>query len=154
MTDLLFAITSPKPIAGRSPLPVRPLFSFHAGARAILLPQYDPGASPDQGGPAEWMSDLPAGSAAPAGAAGRCPPSSLRLTGALGLAGRVRAGRRHAALGLAGKSDSEIYRFRFPHPDEEAGRGEVQPKSSLPWSTPWRVLIVSDGWLVSWSRVW
>jgi len=121
-------------------------FRFMPGARAILLPQYDPGASPDQGGPAEWMSDLPAGSAAPAGARWALPAlfaSPDRARWALLAESGLAAG--HAALGLAGKSDSEIYRFRFPHPDEEAGRGDVQPKSSLPWSTPWRVLIVSDG---------
>jgi len=62
----------------------------------------------------------------------------------LGVAGRIRAGRWSCALGLAGKSDSEIYRFRFPHPDEEAGHGDAQPSSTLPWSTPWRVVIMSD----------
>ncbi|MGB8298507.1 MAG: glycoside hydrolase family 97 N-terminal domain-containing protein [Polyangia bacterium] len=121
-------------------------FRFMSGARAILLPQSEPGAAQNQGATAEWMADLPAGTAPPAGTHWSLPalfasPDKARwvLLAESGLA----AG--HAALGLAGKADGEIYRLRFPHPDEEAGRGEVQPKSSLPWSTPWRVLIVSDG---------
>jgi Glycoside hydrolase 97. len=121
-------------------------FRFMSGARAILLPQYDPGASREQGGPAEWMTDVPAGSAAPAGARWALPAlfaSPDRARWALLAESGLAAG--HAALGLAGKVDGDIYRLRFPHPDEEAGRGEVQPKSSLPWSTPWRVVIVSDG---------
>ena len=121
-------------------------FRFMPDARAVLLPQYDPGASRDPDGAAEWMTDLPAGTAAPAAARWALPAlfaSPDRARWALLAESGLVAG--HAALGLAGKSDNEIYRFRFPHPDEEAGRGEVQPKSALPWSTPWRVVIVSDG---------
>jgi len=120
-------------------------FRFVPAARAILLPQFDPGAGQGEGGRAEWVTDLPAGTAAPAGAGWALPAlfaladrSHWALLAESGLA----AG--HAALGLAVKSDSEIYRLRFPHPDENAGRGEVQPGAALPWSTPWRVAILSD----------
>ena len=120
-------------------------FRFMPAARATLLPQYDPGASQGQDGQAEWVSDLPAGGAAPAGAGWALPALFASADGshwALLAESGLAAG--HAALGLAAKSNNEIYRLRFPHPDEEAGRGDVQPKSTLPWSTPWRVVIMSD----------
>ncbi len=120
-------------------------FRFVPAARATLLPQYDPGTSLGEGGSAEWVTDLPAGTAAPAGARWALPALFASADGACwALLAESGLAAGHAALGLAGKSDSEIYRFRFPHPDEEAGHGDAQPSSTLPWSTPWRVVIMSD----------
>ncbi len=121
-------------------------FRFLPAARAILLPQYQPGASQAEGGPAEWLTDVPAGTAAPAGAGWALPALFASADGAhWALLAESGLAAGHAALGLAAKSDGEIYRFHFPHPDEEAGRGDVQPNSTLPWSSPWRVVILSDG---------
>ncbi len=121
-------------------------FRFMPAAHATMLPQYQPGASPAEGGPAEWVTDLPAGTAAPAGASWELPALFASADGAhWALLAESGLAAGHAALGLAAKSDNEIYRFRFPHPDEEAGRGDVQPSFTLPWSSPWRVVIVSDG---------
>jgi hypothetical protein len=120
-------------------------FRFLPGARATLLPQFDPGASQGEGGPAEWVGDVPAGRAAPAGASWALPALFASADGShWALLAEAGLAAGHAALGLAAKSDNEIYRVRFPHPDEEAGRGDVQPRSALPWSTPWRVAIMSD----------
>ena len=121
-------------------------FRFVPAARAILLPEYEPGASRGAGGSADWMTDVPAGTAAPTGAGWALPALFASADGARwALLAESGLAAGHAALGLAAKSDGEIYRFRFPHPDEEAGRGEVRSTSSLPWSTPWRVVILSDG---------
>jgi hypothetical protein len=121
-------------------------FRFVTAARAILLPQYQPGASQAESGQAEWLTDVPAGTPAPAGATWALPALFASADGAhWALLAESGLAAGHAALGLAAKSEGEIYRFRFPHPDEEAGRGDVQPNSTLPWSSPWRVVIVSDG---------
>jgi hypothetical protein len=120
-------------------------FRFMPAARTILLPEYEPGASRGEGGPAEWMIDVPAGTAVPAGTRWALPALFASADGARwALLAESGLAAGNAALGLAAKSDGEIYRFRFPHPDEEAGRGEVQPTSTLPWSTPWRVVILTD----------
>ena len=37
-----------------------------------------------------------------------------------------------------------LYQIRFPDPDEGHGQGVVEPSSSSPWSTPWRVVLVAD----------
>jgi len=118
-------------------------FRFMPAARATLLPQHDPGAG--ERNSAEWVTDLPAGTAAAAGTRWALPAlfaSPDRSHWALLAESGLATGQ--AALGLAAKTDGEIYRFRFPHPDEEMGRGDVQPRSALPWSTPWRVVITSD----------
>lgn len=36
------------------------------------------------------------------------------------------------------------YRIVPPHPGEGLGVGEVLPRSSLPWQTPWRVMVIGD----------
>jgi len=120
-------------------------FRFAPGTRATLLPQYAPGTSQSLG---EWMTDLPAGTAAPAGAGWALPALFSSADGARwALLAESGLAAGNAVFGLAGKTDDEIYRFRFPHPDEEAGRGDVQPHSTLPlatpWATPWRVMILS-----------
>jgi len=120
-------------------------FRFMPGARVTLLPLFAPGVGQAEGGLGEWITDLPAGTAAPTGAGWALPALFSAADGAYwALLAESGLAAGHAALGLAGKSDDEIYRFRFPHPDEEAGQGDVQPHSSLPWSTPWRVVILSD----------
>ena len=45
---------------------------------------------------------------------------------------------------LAQIAPDGIYRIRFPDPAENRGIGSAQPSSSLPWTMPWRVVIVGD----------
>ncbi|MFW6067174.1 MAG: glycoside hydrolase family 97 catalytic domain-containing protein [Myxococcota bacterium] len=45
---------------------------------------------------------------------------------------------------LAGDPVDAVYRIRFPSEEEGRGVGEVQPTSTRPWTTPWRVIIVGD----------
>ena len=35
--------------------------------------------------------------------------------------------------------------MRFPDAEEGLGTGAVEPSSTLPWTLPWRVVIVGDG---------
>lgn len=37
-----------------------------------------------------------------------------------------------------------IYKTRFPAPGDGLGTGNVRPSSNLPWSSPWRAIIVSQ----------
>jgi hypothetical protein len=43
---------------------------------------------------------------------------------------------------LASEAPDALYRIRFPEPGEGNGTGSVQPVSTLPWATPWRVVVV------------
>ena len=37
-----------------------------------------------------------------------------------------------------------VYRIKFPDPKEGLGVGKAEPESTLPWTMPWRVVIVGD----------
>lgn len=116
-------------------------FRMAEGLRAAMLPVFDPGAF----GSAEWMLGLEVGTAAPVGAGWALPALFSSAEGtrwALLAESGVSPG--HALMGLSAKPEGTLYRLRFPHPDEEAGQGAIQPSGVLPWSTPWRVVIMSD----------
>ncbi len=37
-----------------------------------------------------------------------------------------------------------LYRLRFPNPKDAEGYGEVKPTSALPWTMPWRTIIIGS----------
>jgi len=45
---------------------------------------------------------------------------------------------------LAQNAPAGAYRIAFPDPGEGRGVGKAQPESALPWTMPWRVVIVGD----------
>jgi alpha-glucosidase len=45
---------------------------------------------------------------------------------------------------LAADAPGGVYRIKFPDPKEGLGVGAVEPVSTLPWTLPWRVVIVGD----------
>jgi alpha-glucosidase len=45
---------------------------------------------------------------------------------------------------LAATASGGIYRLSFPDSKEGLGVGAVEPSSSLPWTLPWRVVVVGD----------
>lgn len=45
---------------------------------------------------------------------------------------------------LAARAPRAVYRVTFPDGDEGLGVGDVQPSSTLPWTLPWRVVIIGD----------
>jgi hypothetical protein len=45
---------------------------------------------------------------------------------------------------LGADSSEGVYRVVFPDPKEGLGVGAVQPVSTIPWSLPWRVVVVGD----------
>ena len=52
---------------------------------------------------------------------------------------------RYCAARLAHESADGVYRIAFPHPEEHRGPDDpVAPQITLPFESPWRVLIVGD----------
>jgi alpha-glucosidase len=45
---------------------------------------------------------------------------------------------------LAQSSPGGVYRIKLPDPKEGLGVGKAEPESTLPWTMPWRVVIVGD----------
>jgi alpha-glucosidase len=117
-------------------------FRMAEGLRATLLPAFEPGTGVAS---AEWMMDLAVGTPAPTGASWALPALFSSADGSRwALLAESGVAPGHAIMGLAAKSDGGLYRLRFPHPDEESGRGAIHSSGALPWSTPWRVIIMSD----------
>lgn len=50
----------------------------------------------------------------------------------------------YCASHLAAESPNGVYRIAFPDPAETKGIGDVAPKSTLPWTMPWRVVMIGD----------
>ena len=81
----------------------------------------------------------------------RADARGLGLPGALPgrrrprVAAHHRGGRRRAPTRprrLDPQPSGGVYRVRLPEPGEGLGVGAVEPSSRLPWTLPWRVLIV------------
>jgi alpha-glucosidase len=45
---------------------------------------------------------------------------------------------------LSNASDSAVYKLAFPNPRDGRGMGESAPTISLPWKSPWRVIIMGS----------
>ena len=52
--------------------------------------------------------------------------------------------KNYTGCRLSRKSENGLYSLRFPDPQEGNRKGHPKPKSSLPWQTPWRVIMVGD----------
>lgn len=53
-------------------------------------------------------------------------------------------GRNYAGTRLSNEWRSTEYRVSFPDPLEHFQGGPVAPESRLPWTTPWRLIVVGD----------
>ena len=45
---------------------------------------------------------------------------------------------------LAADAPDGVYQVAFPDPEEGLGVGEIHPRSTLPWTMPWRVVAIAD----------
>lgn len=64
--------------------------------------------------------------------------------GAWALLSETGLGRSYCGCRLASNSPDGEYRIAFPDPREVFPGGPVNPESTLPWATPWRILVVGD----------
>jgi hypothetical protein len=52
--------------------------------------------------------------------------------------------RNYCASKLSNVVDKEKYKLKFPDPKDGNGQGEALPTISLPWKSPWRVIIMGS----------
>lgn len=92
-----------------------------------------------------FRNGIPAGTAAP-GEAGWCLPALFRARDGkhwLLLAESAVDGT-YCGTRLQPSAPHGLYRIRFPQAGEGNGVGDVCPQSTLPWNTPWRVILVAE----------
>lgn len=87
----------------------------------------------------EWIAGTPS----PSGA-GWVYPGLFRSGDTWLLVSETGLGRNYAATRLRGTWRSPEYRVGFPGPLEHFQNGPVTPESTLPWETPWRLIVIGD----------
>lgn len=114
------------------------------GSRGFMLP-YDLPGMYTPGYEAFWQSDIEAGTAAPPMTAGWCMPALFRTPEDhwLLLAETDLDGTYFGAH-LGPMAPSSVYRIALPEAGEANALGTVNPSSTLPWQTPWRVVIAGS----------
>lgn len=117
-------------------------FAVPAGSTGWLQPQQPV----HRYGPAyeDFYNQVPVGTAAPAvdgwafPALFRTPGGPWLLISESGFDGG------YCGTHLVAQAPGGVYRIAFPDPKEGMGVGAAQPSSPLPWTLPWRVVIVGD----------
>ena len=119
-------------------------FTIASGSRGWLLPHQQAG----KWSPAyeDLFSEVEAGATSP-NAAGWSYPALFRLPDAQHwlLITEADLDPTYCGTRLRAEAPGGTYRVRLPDAGEGLGTGAVEPSSTLPWSTPWRVVIAGDG---------
>jgi len=118
-------------------------FHVPTGSRAWLL-AYDLPGLYTPAYEAYWLHDVVAGTASPT-TAGWCMPALFRTpSDHWALLMDTNVGGSYAAMHLEPQAAEGLYRVAFPEPGEANGLGGTTPSSSLPWVTPWRVVMAGS----------
>lgn len=120
-------------------------FGFPSGARAWLQPM-----SVAKTGWAEvnpcyeeyYQKDIPVGTPSPL--AGWVYPALFRIGDTWALITEGSLARNYCGTRLRAESPNGEYQIGFPDPRENFRGGAVNPESTLPWTTPWRIVAVGS----------
>jgi hypothetical protein len=117
-------------------------FKIPSGSHAWMLP-YDVAGTYTPAYENTWRSDLAVGTQAPSGTAGWCLPALFQTPGNFWvLVGDTDVTGSYFAAHLAATAPNNLYSIAMPAADEANATGAVNPQSTLPWTTPWRTVVV------------
>ncbi|HVS54100.1 MAG TPA: glycoside hydrolase family 97 catalytic domain-containing protein [Opitutaceae bacterium] len=120
-------------------------FHFPAGTRAWLQPMSAAKTGWAQVNPCYeefYEKDIAAGTPSPL--AGWVYPALFRSGDTWLLVTEGSLGRNYCGTRLRAESPDREYSVGFPDPRENFQGGAVNPESTLPWATPWRVIVVGS----------
>ena len=89
-----------------------------------------------------YRQDMPVGTPSPM--VGWVYPALFRSGNTWLLVSETALGRNYCGTRLRKESPDGEYFVGFPDPRETIHNGPVNPESSLPWFTPWRIIVVGD----------
>jgi alpha-glucosidase len=116
-------------------------FKIPASSRAWLLP-YDAAGDYTPAYESYWRHDVAVGTAAPGGTVGWCFPAVFRTpTNHWLLLSDTEVNGSYFAAHLAASPASNVYRIEMPRMNEADNVGAVNPTSTPPWSTAWRMVV-------------
>ena len=119
-------------------------FHFLPGTRAWLQPIAGARSGWQQSNPSfeeYYEQAIPVGTPAPFGN-GWMYPGLFRSGDTWLLVSETAVGRHYSGTRLGTASPGGVYRVAFPDPRETIGTEPVAPHSTLPWRTPWRLVVV------------
>jgi hypothetical protein len=117
-------------------------FAVPAGSTAWIEPQQAVG----QYAPAyeALYKEMPSGTAAPAADGWAFPALFKTSAGSWALITESALDSNYCGSHLQQSAANGVYRIKFPDPAEGRGLGLTQPRAALPWTLPWRVIVVGD----------
>jgi alpha-glucosidase len=121
-------------------------FHFLPGTRAWLQPMSVAKSGWSQVNPCYeeyYEKDVPAGTTSPTGA-GWAYPALFRSGDTWLLVSEGSLARSYCGTRLRSEAPDGDYTVGFPDPRENFQGGPVNPESTLPWLTPWRLVVVGS----------
>lgn len=123
-------------------------FRFNEGTRSWLQPKTEAQTGFEHTNPsyeAHYTMDKPTGTPAP-GKNGWIYPALFRYNNTWLLLTEADLGRGYCGTALQQESPNSEYKINFPQPAEvfTNGKATLNPESTLPWKTPWRILVIGD----------
>lgn len=121
-------------------------FHFYDGTRAWLQPKTEAQTGFEHTNPsyeAHYMSDIATGTASP-GPNGWIYPALFKYNDVWMLITEAALGRTYCGTALQQNSPDNEYKINFPQAPEvfKDGVPTLNPESTLPWKTPWRIIVV------------
>ncbi len=120
-------------------------FAFNSNAKAWLQPCAHAKAGWGNTNPSyeeHYMQNIPVGTTSPM--AGWVFPALFKTGDNWVLISETAVDRNYCASRLAVKSDNGVYSIAFPDAREVVFDGRLNPQSTLPWYTPWRIIAVGS----------
>ncbi len=121
-------------------------FRFLPGTRAWLQPKANAQTGWSNTNPSyeeDYLQDIPVGTPSPT-ESGWVYPALFRTGKTWILLSETGMDGRYAATNLAQHSEGGLYRVRFPQEPEVTTGGERLPEGTLPFHTPWRLLVAGE----------
>jgi len=121
-------------------------FHFFEGTRAWLQPKTEAQSGWEHTNPsyeAHYSMDIPTGTAAP-GKNGWVYPALFKYNEVWMLITEAALGRTYCGTALQQESPDSEYRINFPQIPEVFTARALNPESTLPWRTPWRIIAIGD----------
>ncbi len=121
-------------------------FHFFEGTRAWLQPKTEAQSGFEHSNPsyeAHYEMDIPTGKPSP-GQNGWVYPALFRYNDVWMLMTEAALGRTYCGTALQQNSPGNEYKINFPEAPEKIPGGALNPQSTLPWQTPWRIIAIGS----------
>jgi len=123
-------------------------FHFYDGTRAWLQPKMEAQSGWEHSNPsyeAHYMMDIATGTSSP-GTNGWVYPALFKYNDVWMLITEAALGRAYCGTALQQNSPNNEYKINFPQSAEvfKDGKATLNPESTLPWETPWRIIVIGS----------